>query len=51
MPKTFEEIYPLYPFPEMVRLSVGLGALIGGLRRRQATDAVPVEDLIAEGAD
>ncbi|WP_162912969.1 hypothetical protein [Rhodospirillaceae bacterium SYSU D60014] len=50
MSKTFEEVYPSYPFSEMVRLAVSFGALLGGMRR-PANDAMPSEGLIPEGAD
>lgn len=50
MQRTFEETYPLYPFSELVRLSMKLGQWIG--RRRDGQGSMPAgEDLVPEGAD
>jgi hypothetical protein len=34
--QTFEEVYPKYPFAELVRLSVSFAKLLARLRRRQS---------------
>jgi hypothetical protein len=33
-PPTFEKTYPKYEFSELVRMAIGLGAWITGIRRR-----------------